>query len=73
MQPVVARPGFVCEHQVGRLCPQAADQVVEIGLPRSDRPDKHGRIGARPLGVLDGDRIFVDVETNEKRSRLCHG
>ena len=73
MQPVVARPGFVCEHQVGRLCPQAADLVVEIGLPGSYRSDKHGRIGARPLGVLDGDRIFVDVETNEKRSRLCHG
>ena len=30
MQPVVARPGFVCEHQVGRLCPQAADQICVV-------------------------------------------
>ena len=70
MQPVAARPGLVCEHQVGRLRLQPTDQFVEVCLPRPDRPDKHGRIGRLALGMGDGDRIFVNVETDEKRSRL---
>ena len=61
------------EHQRGRLRVQATNQFVEVGLPGSDGPNEHGRIGALAQGVRDGDRIFVDVETDEKRSRLCHG
>lgn len=72
-QPLTARAGFVREHQLGCLRVQATNQFVEVGLPGSDGPDEHGRIGALAQGVRDGDRIFVDVETDEKRSRLCHG
>jgi hypothetical protein len=70
MQPVATRPGFVRKHQPRRLGLEPPDQFVQVCLARPDRADKHGRIGALPLGVGDRDRIFMDVETDEKRSRL---
>ena len=73
MQPVAARAGLVGEHEVRRLRLQTPNQFVEVRLAGPDGPDEHRRIGALPLRVGHRDRIFVDVETDEKRSRLCHG
>ena len=73
IQPVPARARLVREDQIGGLGLESAHQLGQVRLARADRADKHGRIGALPLGVGDRDRIFVDVETDEKRSRLCHG
>lgn len=67
MQPVAARSRFVREHQPRRLRVQATNQFVEVGLPGSDGPGEDGWIGALAQGVRDGDRIFVDVETDKKR------
>ena len=49
------------------------DQFVEVRLARADRADVHGGIGTLPLRMDDGDRIFMDVETDEKRRRIRHG
>ena len=46
--------------------------VVEVRLARPNLADKHGRIGRLALGVCDGDRILVDVETDKKGRRLGH-
>jgi hypothetical protein len=72
MECVAARSGLVGKDQRGRLRLQAPDQFVEVRLARTDRAHKHGRIGALPLGMGDGGRIFVDVQTDEQRSRLGH-
>ena len=72
MEDVSTRASLVREHQVRRLRLKSPDEFVEVRLPRPDRPDKHRRIGRLALGVRDSDRIFVDVETDKKRSRLCH-
>jgi hypothetical protein len=45
-------------------------QIVEIRLARPDLAEKHRGIRALPLRVCDRDRIFMNVETDEKRSRL---
>jgi hypothetical protein len=37
------------------------------------REHEVGRFPLQALRMGDGDRILVDVETNKKRSRLCHG
>jgi hypothetical protein len=73
MQPVAARAGFVGEDELRGLPLQAPDQFVEVRLPRPDRADEHRRIGALSQRVGNGNRILVDVETDEKRSRLCQG
>ena len=36
-------------------------------------PTKSGGSARCPCGVGDRDRVLVDVQTDEKRSRLCHG
>jgi hypothetical protein len=73
MEGVATRPGLVGKHQRRRLRSKPPVQFVEVRLPRTDRAEIHGRLGALPLGVSDRDRIFVDVQTNEQRSRLGHG
>jgi hypothetical protein len=73
MQAVAARPGLVGKHQRRRFRPESPNQFVEVRLACADRPNTHGRISALPLRVGDGDRIFVDVQADEKRCRLCHG
>jgi hypothetical protein len=73
MERIAARSGLVGKDQRGRLRLQAPDQFVEVHLARTDRANKHRRIGALPLGMGHRDRIFVDVQTDEQRSRLRHG
>jgi len=71
MEDVPARAGLVREDQIRGLRLEPPDQFVEIRLARANRADEHGRHRRVPLGVGDGDRILVDVETNEKRYRPC--
>ena len=73
IQAVAAGPGLVGKHQRRRLPAQLPDQFVEIGLARADRAEIHGRVRALPLGMGDRDRILVNVQTDEQRSRLRHG
>ena len=73
MQPVPARARLIGEPERACLALQASQQLIEIRLARPDGADEHGRLGALPLGVRDRDRIFVDVQTHEQRSRLGHG
>jgi hypothetical protein len=49
------------------------DQLVDVGFSCADRTDIHD-VG-RPVGagVGHGDALFVDVQTDEKGGRLCHG
>ena len=73
MQAVPTRPGFICKHERGRFRLQPPNQFVEVRLAGPDRADKHGRIGALPLRVRDGNLIFVHVQPDEQRCRLRHG
>lgn len=73
MQGVAAGPGLIREHEVRRLRLEAPDHLVEVGLARADRPNKHRRLGAATGGVRHGDGIPVDVQTDEQWSRLRHG
>jgi hypothetical protein len=73
MEPVATGAGLVHEHELGRLAAESADQFVDVGLPRPDGADELGRVGAVGFGVGDGDGILVDVQTDERRSRLVHG
>jgi len=72
LQDVPARTRFVREHQVGCLGLQAPDQLVEVRLARPGRPDEHRRGRVPAVRVCDRDGILVNVETDEKRCRLCH-
>jgi len=72
MEAVPARAGFVREHEMRRFRVTAPHQLRDVRLAGTDRTDKHGRIGALPHRMRHGDRIFVDVQTDEKRSRLCN-
>ena len=73
MQAVSAVPGFVGEHETGRLGVQPADQLVEIRLARSNRADEDWGLGrsARCVGYRDG--TLVDVQTDKNRSSLFPG
>ena len=42
-------------------------------MARPDVPGEDGRIGGLLLRVGDGDRIFVDVETDTEKRRLSYG
>jgi hypothetical protein len=52
---------------------QAPQQLIQVRLAAADRPDEHRRGGAVTRRVSHGNRIFVDVQTDEQRSRLAHG
>ena len=73
VEDVPAGAGLVREHQVRRLRLESPDQRVAVRLARPDGADKHRRINAESLRVCDRDRIVVDVQTDEQRSRLAHG
>jgi hypothetical protein len=63
----------VGEYLVWRPALQAPDHLVESGLARPNRADKHRRVSRLARGVCDGAGVFVDIETDEKRSKLLHG
>jgi hypothetical protein len=73
VQVIAARAGLVGEYERRRLALQPSNQFVEIALACADRTEKHGRVRALSLCVRDGDGILMNVQTNEKRCRLCHG
>ena len=73
IEGVPARSGLVREHQRRRLRLESPDQFVEVRLARPDVTDELRWVGGLPLGMGDGHGIFVDVQTDEQRSRLRHG
>jgi len=73
MEVIADGTRFIRRHQRGRLGLQSANQLVEVRLACADRAEQHGRIRGLSDGLGDGDRIFVNVQINEKRCRLCHG
>ena len=73
VQVIATRAGFVGEDQRRRLGLQSPNQLVKVGVARAYRAEKHRRRGAVALGMRDGDRVLVHVQTNKKRCRLCHG
>jgi hypothetical protein len=52
---------------------QASQQLIEVRLTRTNGADDHRRLRAAADGVRDGNRIVVDVQTDEQWSRLRHG
>ena len=72
VQPVAARPGLIRDLQSGGFPLQAAQQLIDVGLTTADFSDEHRGRGIT-AGVSDRNRIVVDVQTDEQRSRLGHG
>ncbi len=75
VQPVAARTGFVDESESVRFRVQFANELVDVAAVGADLPEEHdvcAIIGA----VGDGNRLFVNIETNVHRGRivanLCH-
>jgi hypothetical protein len=64
---------FVGEHQKRGLAVEPPNDLFNVGLPAPDRSHEHRRIGAVRLGVRDADKVLVDVQADEKGSRLGHG
>jgi hypothetical protein len=73
MQDVPRGAGLVRENQGRGLAAKSADELVDIALTGADGAEEVGRIGLTADGVRDRDRVLVDIQTDEKRSRLVHG
>ena len=75
IQPVATGTRLVHEHQLRALRLQLADQLVDVALPRADRPQRH-HLGLPLLrGVGDRDGLLVHIEPHIDRglARLSHG
>jgi len=70
MQHVPARARLVGEDQLRGLGVEPADELVDVGLTGPDRTHVVGGIVSMSLGVGDRDRVLVNIQTDEKRSRL---
>jgi hypothetical protein len=70
MRHVAVGSCFIDEHERGCLALEPVDQLVEVGLARSDGAAEVGRVGAVGLGVGGRDGILVDVQTDAKLSRV---
>jgi hypothetical protein len=65
--------GFAGEHQMRGLAVEPSNELFNVGLPAPERSDECRWIAAVRLGMRDGDEVLVDVQTDEKGSRLGHG
>jgi len=73
VEHVAAGSGFVGEHQARGLGLEPTDQLVDVALTGPDRSDEHRWLGALGLGVGHGNGLLVDIQADEKGSRLVHG
>src|SRR5213080_3235828 len=63
IQPIPARPRLVGEHERGALRFKLSDQLVDVALPRADRPQRYHLRPAILRRVRDGDGVLVNIET----------
>jgi len=73
MQDISAWAGLIGEHEALSLALKSADELVDVAVEGADRSDEVRRIGPVGHGVGDADGVLVDVQTDEKRSRLLRG
>ena len=73
LKHVTAGTGFICENKPGGLALEPANQLIEVNLEGPYRTDKKGRDDSIAIGVGHRDRILVDIQADEKSSRLLHG
>jgi hypothetical protein len=73
IQPVAAGARLIGDDQLGGVTVKPPDQFVDVGFSGADLTDIHdvGRSVGASMG--HGDALFVDVQTDEKGGRLCHG
>ena len=72
VEAVATGPGFIRDLQRRGFSLEATQQLIDVGLATADFSDEDRRRGIAS-GVGHRDRIFVDIQTNEQRSRLGHG
>ncbi len=73
LELVPTGPSLVREDELGRLALELADQLVQIALARTDGTDEVGRVATAGMGVSDGNGLLVNIQPDQKRSRLLHG
>jgi len=73
MKHVAAGSDFVGKHQLRRQALQPPHQLVQVVLERPDLTNEVRWLDRAAHGVGDADRLFVNIQTDEKRSRLGHG
>jgi hypothetical protein len=61
------------ERQRRGVAVEPPNELFEVGLPAPDRFMEHRWIAAVRLSVRDGDEALVDLQTDEKGSRLGYG
>jgi hypothetical protein len=73
VEPITTRASFVDEDEVCVFRLQIADKLVDIPLagPDSAEGDDCGVVFFDDVG--NGDRFFMDIQSDVERARLCHG
>jgi hypothetical protein len=73
VEPVAARARFIDEDEVFGLRLHLADELIDITLT-SPNGSQVSHLSAMVLGdIRHGNRIFVDIHSNEECARLRHG
>jgi hypothetical protein len=73
IQAISARASLVSDHESGGVTVKSSKQFLEVGLSRADLADIDDIGRAIGAGVGHSDAVLVDVQTDEKGGRLCHG
>jgi hypothetical protein len=73
IQDVAGGAGLVSEHQVFGFGVKPANDHVDVTLTSADAAHGVRWLGLAARGVSDRNGILVDVQTDEKRSKLRHG
>jgi hypothetical protein len=56
-----------------RSCPAAPSHLIDVGVATANGADKDWWIGSATVGMCDGDRILMNVQPHDQRSRLAPG
>jgi hypothetical protein len=73
IQPLSTWASFVDKDEVFGLRLKFPDEVIEVTLagPNGAKKDDLGTVIVGD--ICHGNRIFVDIQTDGQRGRLCHG
>jgi hypothetical protein len=73
VEPITARAGFIDKDKVLAFGPQPTDEFIDVALAGTD-VTKGDDLGVAVLGdVGDGNRVFMDIETDVECARRWHG
>jgi hypothetical protein len=73
IQPIATWASFIDKDEVFGLRLKFPNEVVEVTLAGTNGAQKDDLGRVILADICHGNRIFVDIQTDVQRGRLCHG